>query len=521
LVGKNSVVADFYVLVGDKVSKPEYKKQLLSEYNGNPLIEALPPIFSKNNVLTEHIKYPEVPDSIDQIPAEIRYQMLQRIKEFYLPPVEFVDIERRLSSLVRMGYTARNPVKNKKFINMLQKINDVKLLADEEKVTLLANLQAPNRTSASSFSVIGVSGIGKTTAIEKILLMYPQVIYHSSYNDEPFTRTQLVWLKIDCPYDGSLKTLCRSFFSAVDNVLGTTNYFQKYGNPRNSTALMMVHMAYVAALHSIGIFIIDEIQHLLAPKVNSEEMLNFFVTLVNTIGVPVFYIGTYKAMKILNRDFRQARRIGTEGVLMWDRMKRDRKWSTFIQALWKFQYLNEYTELTDSLDNTMYYLSQGITSVAVSIFMIAQKRAIEREECITERLLHVVYDNELAMIKPMLNALRNNNIRDLAKYEDLVINIDELMFKRTQENDAQDIITALAAQKQAGQRMSQRESAEPDNMALTETIAGKSDKVIRLKVFAKDDLRKLHNKAIEKKVNTYMVLKDAGYIKDPLRELVE
>lgn len=520
-MGKNSVVSDYYVLVGDKVSKPEYKKQFLSEYNGNPLIEALPPIFSKNDVLIEHIKYPEVPDNIDQIPAEIRYQMLQRIKEFYMPPVEFVDIERRLSSLIRMGYTARNPVKNREFINVLQEINEVKVLPDEKKIARLANLQAPNRTSASSFSVIGVSGIGKTTAIEKILLMYPQVIYHSSYNGEPFTRTQLVWLKMDCPYDGSLKTLCRSFFSAVDNVLGTTNYFQKYGNPRNSTALMMVHMAYVAALHSIGVFIIDEIQHLLAPKVNSEEMLNFFVTLVNTIGMPVFYIGTYKAMKILNRDFRQARRVGTEGVLMWDRMKRDKKWNTFIQSLWKFQYLNEYTELTDSLNNTMYDLSQGITSVAVSIFMIAQKRAIEREECITEGLLHVVYDNELAMIKPMLNALRNNNIRDLAKYEDLVINIDELMLNRTQENELQDVITALAAQKRAQQKISQRQNSGPDNMALNETIAGKSDKVVRLKAFAKDDLRKLHSKAIEKKVNTYIVLKGAGYIKDPLRELVK
>jgi len=109
--------------------------------------------------------------------------------------------------------------------------------------------------------------------------------------------------------------------------------------------------------------------------------------------------------------------------------------------------------------------------------MIAQKRAIEREECITEGLLHVVYDNELAMIKPMLNALRNNNIRDLAKYEDLVINIDELMLNRTRENDVQDVITALVAQKRTQQKISQRQSTEPDNMVLTETIARKSDKV--------------------------------------------
>ena len=37
-------------------------------------------------------------------------------------------------------------------------------------------------------------------------------------------------------------------------------------------------------------------------------MLNFFVTLVNTIGLPVVMIGTTKAMSILQGEFRQARR---------------------------------------------------------------------------------------------------------------------------------------------------------------------------------------------------------------------
>ena len=70
-------------------------------------------------------------------------------------------------------------------------------------------------------SIIGISGIGKTTAIERLLLMYPQVIKHFEYKGECFTRTQIVWLKIDCPYDGNLSTLCKSFFKAIDDILGT------------------------------------------------------------------------------------------------------------------------------------------------------------------------------------------------------------------------------------------------------------------------------------------------------------
>ncbi len=56
------------------------------------------------------------------------------------------------------------------------------------------------------------------------------------------------------------------FFSAVDNVLMTTNYLRSFGNPKNTTSIMMIHMAYVSALHSIGVLVIDEIQHLMASK---------------------------------------------------------------------------------------------------------------------------------------------------------------------------------------------------------------------------------------------------------------
>ena len=56
------------------------------------------------------------------------------------------------------------------------------------------------KSTALSYSLIGCSGSGKSTTLQRILNLYPQVIYHEKYNF-----TQLVYLKIDCPHDGSLK----------------------------------------------------------------------------------------------------------------------------------------------------------------------------------------------------------------------------------------------------------------------------------------------------------------------------
>lgn len=52
-------------------------------------------------------------------------------------------------------------------------------------------------------------------------------------------------------------------------------------------------------------------------------MLNFFVTLSNTVGIPTVLIGTSKAQQLFKGNFRQARRAASDGSIIWDRMEED------------------------------------------------------------------------------------------------------------------------------------------------------------------------------------------------------
>ena len=202
-----------------------YNKQELEEYNLNPFIEALPPIFTAEDVIDRFTVLPVITD-IDRNKAEnLRYHIIKRTKNFLQPLPIHVELERRLSTLIRRGYLGRNPL-YKSFLGQLRILNrlDDRAIRENELQDELKNI----RTTADSISIIGISGIGKTTAIERLLLMYPQVIKHFEYKGESFTRTQIVWLKIDCPYDGSLSTLCKNFFKAIDDILGT-RYLEKFG----------------------------------------------------------------------------------------------------------------------------------------------------------------------------------------------------------------------------------------------------------------------------------------------------
>lgn len=272
-------------------------------------------------------------------------------------------------------------------------------------------------SSASGTTLIGPSGCGKSTALNSILSLYPQIIYHRDYSDVH----QLVWLKLDCPHSGSLKDLCIDFFLAVDRLLGTQIY-TKFGKRGNSEGHMLAQVAQIANNQALGVLVIDEIQNLTTTKTGvSERMLNFFVKLVNTIGVPVIRIGTNKAIRILQRDFRHARRGIEQGGMIWDRLKEsDEEWHFFMEGMFQYQWTKEYVPFTPEMSRAIYYESQSIVDISVKLYKMVQWRAIALgTETITKQLIHKVAEDSLYLIQPMMNAIRSGDANWISKYEDI------------------------------------------------------------------------------------------------------
>lgn len=416
------------VLKGE-VENADYKPQALPEYTRNPFIETLPPIFSEDDVLNHFMVTPHFSEKDKKSETNIRYHILKRVKNFIQPlPIHF-EVERRLSTLIRRGYLARNPL-DKTFFERIRVLHQVREDEEESNKYLRERLRHI-RSTADSLSIIGISGIGKTTAIERLLLMYPQVIKHDIYDNQSFIRTQIVWLKIDCPYDGSLTTLCKSFFKAIDDLL-ETRYLEKFGYLTRVSSTMLLHMTSLASMYGIGVLVIDELQHLLISTNNQEEMLNFFVTLSNTLGIPTVLIGTSKSQQLFKGNFRQARRAASDGAIIWDRMNEDsEEWVFFLETLWELQCLKNKTELSAKIKEVFYEESQGITSVAVNLFILAQENVLfddtNTEEKITVKVLRETAKKDMSFIKPMLTAIRENDFGAMYKYEDIMINLDELM----------------------------------------------------------------------------------------------
>lgn len=409
-----------------------YRKTGIEHYDGNPLIEALPPLkssYDEAKSLREDFDFDDVMRAQNAVNRV--HNLVPIVDKFFQPMASHMQLTEKVSIMIRSGYVARNP-NTGDLQRHLQ--NGYERM---QKGDLQAFRFEDSKSSAQSMILIGCSGSGKTTSLNRVLSCYAQVIYHPETNIE-----QVVYLKIDCSHNGSLKEICFNYFRGLDRILGTS-YQKTYGFKRHGIETMLAIMSQLANSHALGVLVIDEIQHLSRSRSGgSEEMLNFFVTLVNTIGVPVVLIGTPKARDIFEKDLRSARRGAGFGSIFWDPIpkeidgKPNQEWLSFANKLWELQVLrNRDVLLSESLRDVWYELSQGVMDIVVKLFVLAQLRAMAiGHERITEGLLRKVYEDELKPVHPMLEALRSGIPEKIARYSDLVVpEMDKRLIQLTEE----------------------------------------------------------------------------------------
>lgn len=392
-----------------------YNPETLEMFKGNPLIEVLPPRADTTEIirrLTHREPYEE--EEVRNKSPEDRGMLVQTLMRLYQPAMREVDIYHKIDRCIRWGYADRNPL-SPQFIRQQQH----EYAAQSRNQEFIRYTQSYPTTNG--FALLGTSGLGKSTTIRRILGCYPQVVRHTCYQGQPFNETQISWIHMDCPNDGSLKGLCGAFFEQVDSLLGT-DYFSQYDEKRATLNKMRIAMARIARTYHLGVIVIDEIQALAVAKDESVPVktLNFLVSLVNTIGVPVILVGTPRALAFLQKEFQQAKRASGQGDALWEHMENDIEWRRFVKAIWKYQYTRKKVELADQLIDALYEEAIGIPFLAVSIYKLVQEFAIySGKETFTAQSFHTIASQKMRLTREMRAALRSGKEINLQQYLDL------------------------------------------------------------------------------------------------------
>lgn len=265
--------------VGLAPIKAAYLSSPVSSFRGNPLIEALPAIKTDPNWLDQLLTLPnfEVEQLADE--AYLRAYCVAELKDVFIPCDRHQVLARRLDQLVRWGYRKRNPLLPQRAVVLQETYDQAQGRGESRKMVFDEN------KPICSYSLIGVSGMGKSTSVEAILSAYPQYIIHTAHN-----LFQIVWLKVECPKDGSVKELAISILRAFDRVLGTKHAPEKSSHV--TTLFLTGQVNHLAMTYCLGLLVLDELQNLSVKKSGGrEEMLNWFQELVNELRLPVVLLG--------------------------------------------------------------------------------------------------------------------------------------------------------------------------------------------------------------------------------------
>lgn len=396
-----------------------YTPSLISRYAGNPLIEALPPVLGDIEVIERLEHYPQVLEQERLLPAKERMPCALALYDVFQPTLFHLDVERVLSAILREGYHGRNPF-------------DPATLAHSHYLATQGRDGVPpphtRKLTARSMFVTGLSRMGKTRSIERILSLYSQVIRHTRYGDKPLPLTQVTWLKVSTPKNGSLRELGLAFFTALDDLFGGDQFASQAMRqaPRGDTSLLPLVRKRVRELN-LGILVVDELQRLSLLRSQGKTAIQKFLhSLIDEVGIPVVFIGTYQAYEIFSGSLQETARIAGSGSYELTRpAKGSEEWAFLVETLWKFQWLQRPKPLEPAIVDLLYDLTQGVTEILVTLLVLSQWRAmLSGKEYLDEDLLRETSEKELGLLKAPLEALASGDPEQVESYEDLVPNID-------------------------------------------------------------------------------------------------
>jgi hypothetical protein len=440
-----------------KSVEARYIKQSDPMDQGNDLIEALIPLKNYEDSLNSFERRPYISSHERNYSSEDRMIFIHRLDYYrisrdYIP---LIDMEIGIS--LRRCYRAR-----KKF-----NLDKIKTLDETGKYFTDCEYKKIEGEKTQGFTIIGISGGGKTTAHTSLFYNYPQTIIHT---DENSRCMQIVYIKVECPADGSLKSFYNSCLDAMANAVGKEIDINKDKMTIGEKERLFKKLAL---RWNLGIIVIEEIQQL---SIKRQETMNQFLTLANDTQIPMVFVGTYKAVnEVFGGNLRLTRRLGNE--IRIDRYMKGPLWDDMIHEIWEYQWLKEYIPLTQELKDVFYDESAGVIDRVINLFEAVQLDAIlvekESEKYITSDYIRYVSIKYFPTTRDVLYGLSTGTYTE-EKW-------DDIYDKKVDKDSVQAIANQLEQVKVAGLILD--ESRKKENLTMTSL---RNNIITNIIIFLKD-----------------------------------
>lgn len=182
----------------------------------------------------------------------IRLNELSKIYDIYVPTKMTIEIYVQL------------------YLSLIKSLNKKCTMAAQKQ--RYCSLQNGVIGGADSFTILGDSGIGKSTAINVAIkqIINSQIIEIQ----HPYSKV-IPFLTVQCPYDSSVRSMLLEILRQIDEVFKTDNY--SHAIKQRLTIDVLIGKVAQLCLNHIGVLIIDEIL-LQESKNKNKDMISLLKT---------------------------------------------------------------------------------------------------------------------------------------------------------------------------------------------------------------------------------------------------
>ena len=357
--------------------------------NLHDLIMNMPEMKQGQELISSLSVLPEYNEKIRDESQAIRLIALSAIHRIYIPSEMSIEIYSKM-------YLAllKSLQKKESSIAVKQRYENYKAIQQQSYSGILGG--------SDSFTIIGTSGIGKSSAISRAISLITE--NHIIEIDKPYTQI-IPCLIVQCPFDSSVKGMLFEILRKVDETLGS-NYYQ-YALKARATTDMLIGSVSQVALNHIGMLVVDEIQNVVNSK-NGKSLIGALTQLINNSGISICMVGTPESTVFFESAMQLARRsVG----LQYTTMNYDEYFQSFCKVIFKYQFLKNHTEITAAITEWLYEHSAGVISVVISLIHDAQEIAIlTGKEVLNLDTLNQAYQQRLSLLHGYIqpSVIQNN-----------------------------------------------------------------------------------------------------------------
>ena len=341
------------------------------------IMHILPSMKSGDDLFSALEVLPEYDEVIRETEVPVRLMALSDLYRIYVPSQMSLEIYSKmylalLRSLQKKGTKLAVQQKNQNYKAMIQ----------QEYSGIMGG--------SDSFTIIGASGIGKSSAISRAITLITENRVIEVEN--PYTKI-IPCICVQCPFDSSVKGMLLEILRKVDEMI-ESKYYENALRARTTTDMLIGNVSQVALNH-IGLLVVDEIQNVCNSK-NGKSLVSMLTQLINNSGISICMVGTPESAVFFEQAVQLARRsLG----LRYDVMEYGTDFRNFCEIVFSYQYVKQKTEITDGIMEWLYEHTSGNISVVVSLIHDAQEIAIlSGKEVLNLESLNEAYQQRLSML---------------------------------------------------------------------------------------------------------------------------